>query len=268
MINDYGLVSIITPSFNCEDFIAETIESIQSQTYENWELLITDDCSTDLSVDVINRYAQQDGRIKLMHLDKNSGAGVARNNSIKNARGRFIAFCDSDDRWKPEKLELQLAFMIENKVALSYTSYDTCDENGNINGYVECLPYISYARIIRDNGIGCLTAMYDVKKIGKYYMPSIRKRQDWCLWMNIIKNTGKALGLQKPLALYRVRSNSISSNKVEMMKYNFNVYHKERGFSKPTSLAILFFYFLPYYFYKKLKQKTDYKIKCKNVCNN
>lgn len=258
-MTDYGLVSIITASFNCSAFIGETIESIQAQTYTNWELLITDDCSTDNSREVINSYADKDPRIRLLRLDKNSGAGIARNNSIREAKGRFIAFCDSDDRWKPEKLERQLAFMTENSYGLTYTSYDTCDEAGHSNGYAQCLRSLSYAKILRDNGIGCLTAIYDASKIGKHFMPSIRKRQDWCLWIDIIKKTGTAYGLQEPLALYRVRSGSISSNKIEMLRYNYAVYHDVLGYNRVISAVILAGYFLPYYFYKKFKQKQDYK---------
>lgn len=263
-MHDFGLVSIITPSYNCAAYIGETIESILTQTYQHWELLITDDCSSDNSRDVTNEYAAKDPRIKLLSIEKNSGAGVARNNSIKHARGRYIAFCDSDDRWYPEKLEKQLSFMEKTGASLSYTSYDTCDENGNINGVVNCLSKLSYAKILRDNGIGCLTAMYDVEKIGKHYMPSIRKRQDWCLWIEIIKRHGTAYGLQEPLALYRVRSGSISSNKIEMLSYNFNVYHQVLGFNKFISSLILCGYFMPYYFYKKFKQKRDYKFRLKN----
>ena len=258
-MTDYGLVSIITASYNCSDFIGETIESIQSQTYTNWELLITDDCSTDTSREVIMRYAEKDSRIRLLCLDKNSGAGIARNNSIRKAKGRFIAFCDSDDRWKPEKLERQLKFMVDNGYGLTYTSYDTCDESGTINGYVQCLRSLNFNKILRDNGIGCLTAIYDAEKIGKHFMPSIRKRQDWCLWIDIIRKTGKAYGLQEPLALYRVRSGSLSSNKIEMLRYNYAVYHDVLGNNGLKSAAILYCYFLPYYFYKKIKQKQDYK---------
>ena len=258
-MNDFGLVSIITPSYNCASFIGETIEAIQSQSYENWELLITDDCSTDNSREVITSYVNKDPRIKLFSLTKNSGAGVARNNSIQEANGRFIAFCDSDDRWYPDKLEKQLQFMVDNDYGLTYTSYDTCDENGKINGFVECLPKLTYPKIIRDNGIGCLTAIYDADKIGKHFMPQIRKRQDWCLWIDIIKKTGPAYGLQIPLSLYRVRQGSISSNKVEMLKYNYDVYNKVLGYNPLMSSVILGGYFLPYYFYKKFKQKRDYK---------
>ena len=124
-MDNFGLVSIITPSYNSSSFIAETIESILSQTYLNWELLITDDCSTDRSVEIIERYIQRDSRIKLFRLEKNCGAGVCRNRSISEAKGRFIAFCDSDDRWRPEKLEKQLAFYAREGLCLIlYLVYD------------------------------------------------------------------------------------------------------------------------------------------------
>ncbi len=254
---DYGLVSIITPSYNSAGFIAETINSILSQTYTNWELLITDDCSSDESCQVIRSYAAKDARIQLFLLNENSGAGVARNNSIKNARGRFLAFCDSDDRWYPGKLENQLSFMINNGYEFTYSSYDTCDEGGNVIGYVNCLKRLSYITLIRDNGIGCLTCIYDTHKIGKVFMPTMRKRQDWGLWLSIIKRTGKAYGLQERLALYRVRKNSISSNKIEMLKYNFQLYHKVEGIPSFLSILLIICYFLPYYFYKKLLQKKN-----------
>ena len=252
-------VSIITPSYNCSSFIGEPIESIQAQTYTNWELLITDDCSQDNSREVIQFYADKDPRIKLLVLDKNSGAGVARNNSIRAAKGRYIAFCDSDDRWYPEKLEKQLQFMKDSGCTLSYSSYDVCDEDGEIIGYVECLKELTKPKILRDNGIGCLTAIYDSEKLGKHYMPTMRKRQDWCLWIDIIRSGGVAKGFQQPLALYRERVNSISSNKAEMLKFNYEVYHTFLRKSPLVSWAMLFGKFMPYYFYKKIKQKSDYK---------
>lgn len=262
-MKDYGLVSVITPSFNCVEYIEETIMSIQAQTYKNWELLITDDCSTDNSREIILEYCAKDPRIRLFKLEKNSGAGKARNNSIKEAKGKYIAFCDSDDRWYPDKLERQLQFMENNDYNLTYSSYDTCDEKGNINGYVNCLPKLTKYTIVRDNGIGCLTAIYNAEKIGKHFMPSIRKRQDWCLWIDIINKTGTAYGLQKSLCLYRIRNGSISSNKLEMLKYNFNVYHEILHYNKILSCLILGGYFLPYYMYKKFKQKLDYKKRMK-----
>ena len=135
-MQDYCLVSIITPSYNSEAFIEETITSILAQTYTNWELLITDDYSTDRSIEIIKRYCQQDKRIKLFQLSQNRGAGICRNTSIEAAQVRFIAFCDSDDCWYPQKLEKQLAFMHKKKAALSYTAYMTCNEASQITGIV------------------------------------------------------------------------------------------------------------------------------------
>lgn len=266
-MTDYGLVSIITPSYNSSQFIAETIRSIQSQSYKNWELIITDDCSTDNSCEIIESFIHEDSRIKLIRLEKNSGAGVARNTSISASSGRYIAFCDSDDRWYPDKLAKQLEFMSKKNCALTYSSYDICDENNNIMGYVECLPNLNKSQIKRDNGIGCLTAIYDTMKIGKHYMPKLRKRQDWCLWIEIISSCKKAYGIQEPLALYRDRSNSISSNKLEMLKYNYQVYHNFLKKNAVTSLSLLTFKFIPYYFYKKIKQKKDYKNRLSKIKN-
>lgn len=257
-MNNYGLVSIITPSFNCATYIAKTIEAIQAQTYTNWELLITDDCSSDNSTEIIKEYALKDKRIKLFCLEKNAGAAKARNNSISQAKGRYVAFCDSDDRWLPEKLEKQLAFMNEKDCALTYTSYYVTDEADSIIGYVKCLQMINYYKIIRDDGIGCLTAIYDSEKVGIFNMPDLKKRQDWGSWIEIIKKTGTAYGLDEPLALYMVRGNSLSSNKVKLLRYNFNVYHKVLKFNKIASCLILGGIFLPYYAYKKLKQKFDF----------
>ncbi|KAA6310586.1 putative teichuronic acid biosynthesis glycosyltransferase TuaG, partial [termite gut metagenome] len=222
MIKD--LVSIITPTYNSSQFIKETINSILNQSYTNWELLITDDCSTDNSIEIISQYAQQDSRIKLFCLSENSGAGIARNNSIKYAKGRFIAFCDSDDKWLPEKLEKQVAFMLKHEYALVYSSYFTCTENGKLEGKVLCRPEVSYYDLVKENCIGCLTAMYDTKRLGKIYMPTIRKRQDWALWLITLKQCRYAYGILDPLAIYRLRRNSLSSNRLNLISYNIKIY--------------------------------------------
>lgn len=257
----YGLVSIITPSYNSADFIAETIDTILAQTYTDWELLITDDCSTDNTYEIVSKYIQKDNRIKFFQLEKNSGAGVARNNSIKEAKGRFLAFCDSDDCWHSKKLEKQLKFMVDNGYEFTCTSYDSYNEVGDTKvGYIKCKKKISYWTLLRDNSIGCLTSMYDTSRIGKIYMPTIRKRQDWGLWLSIIKKTKYVYGLQETLAKYRIRENSISSNKIAMLKYNYKLYKEVEGFSSISSFLLLMCYFLPYYFYKKVKQKIDFKL--------
>lgn len=249
------LVSIIMPSYNSSKYISQSIESVIAQNYTNWELLITDDCSSDNTREIVKSYIEKDNRIKLFCLEQNSGAGVARNNSIKEAKGRFIAFLDSDDRWKPNKLEVQIRFMLDNGYELTYSSYDVCNQSGNIISKVTCLERLTYKMLLRDDGIGCLTAIYDTKNIGKIYMPKIRKRQDWGLWLEIIKKTKYAYGIRnKYLAIYRL-NNGLSSNKFKLLKFNFAVYNKLEGFNKLTSFFLLSLYFLPYYFYKKIKQK-------------
>ncbi|WP_319227420.1 glycosyltransferase family 2 protein [Draconibacterium orientale] len=240
-------VSIITPSYNSIGFIDETINSIINQKYSNWELLITDDCSTDETWNLLERYASRDKRIKIFKLDCNSGPGFARNNSINHASGRFIAFCDSDDQWKPDKLEKQLAVMLEKDCALSFSSYSVIDEDGNHKKNIIAKDEVDYRTMLRNNYIGCLTAMYDTEKVGKMYMPKIRKRQDWALWLSILKKSDKAFGIKEPLAIYRDRNDSISTNKLNLLKYNRAIYREVEGFSKFKSnlliLRFLFFYF-------------------------
>lgn len=239
------MVSIITATFNSSLYISKTIESIQKQSYEDWELIITDDCSSDNSVEIIQDIARVDNRVKVFCLKKNSGAGVARNNSIKEAKGRYIAFCDSDDLWLPNKLETQLKFMDENKLGFTYSSYFTQDENHKRIGCIYSPKEISYTEILRNNYVGCLTAIYDVKELGKMYMPNIRRRQDWVLWIRIIKKLKLVKGISEPLAIYTVRANSLSRKKSELLKYHWIVYREELGFGilKSSYYMIQFFYF-------------------------
>ena len=251
-MKDYGLVSIITPSYNCSSFIGETIKSIQAQTYKNWELLITDDCSPDDSREVIKSFVDKDSRIKLFVLDKNSGAGVARNNSIKAANGKYIAFCDSDDRWYPEKLEKQLSFMKVKDCAMSHTSYMTCDEYDQITGIVVCRKKESLSSMCKDDKMGFLTVIYDTEKVGKVYMPELRKRQDWALKLKVLNICNHAYGMKEPLAYYRKRSDSISSNKRSLIKYNIAVYHEVLGWSKIKSNFFFYFIFMPTHLTKLL----------------
>lgn len=248
-------VSIITPTYNSADFVAETIAAIQAQTYTDWELLITDDCSTDNTVEIVKKYAAKDDRIKLFVLEKNGGGGVARNNSIEMAQGRYIAFCDSDDRWYPEKLEKQITFMQKNDCALSYTSYMTYSEEGEMNGIVVCPNQISFSSVKRDCKIGCLTAMYDTSKVGKIYLPLIRKRQDWGLWIKVLRECNIAYGMKEPLAIYRLRTNSISHNKFDLVKYNIGVYREVLGWTKLRATLYFMFCFMPSFIKKKIIHK-------------
>lgn len=246
------LVSIITPTYNSVQFIADTIKSIQAQTYTNWELLITDDCSTDDTVAIVEEYMQKDNRITLFRFKENMGSGVARNNSIKEARGRYIALCDSDDRWYPEKLEKQLALMRDKDCAFCYSSYMTCNEEGTINGIIVCRNNENFATIKRDCKIGCLTAIYDTAKVGKVYMPHMRKRQDWGLMIKVMQKCEIAYGIKEPLAIYRKHSQSISADKKSLIKYNISLYHEILGWSNLRSSLFFGLVFMPTYIYKKL----------------
>jgi teichuronic acid biosynthesis glycosyltransferase TuaG len=243
-------VSIITPNYNSANFIEETINSIIKQSYTNWELIITDDVSTDNSIDLIQKYVNIDNRIKLIQLKENSGAAVARNTSIEAATGKYIAFLDSDDLWTPDKLEKQIQFMNENNSSFSYSNYKLIDEEGNnLNIIKKPTSNLTYNELLKENQIGCLTAIYDQKKLGKVYMPLIRKRQDYGLWLEILKQINHAHKIDEVLAIYRVRENSISSNKVEMLKYNFQLFNKHQKLSKLKS-----FYYLCWNIYRKIRK--------------
>lgn len=231
-----NLVSIITPVYNAELFVSQCMDSVLSQTYGQWEHILVDDCSSDNSEATIKAYAQKDSRIKYFRLSKNSGAGVARNAAISASRGNYIAFLDSDDLWYPEKLEMQLTFMQQNKCHFSFTSYDNIDENGNsLSKIVKARPVLTYKKALYKNPIGCLTAMYNVKYFGKQYMPDIRKRQDYALWLKLLKKSN-AMGLNHVLASYRKTSDSISSNKLDLITYEWRIYKEVEGLSFLKSL--------------------------------
>lgn len=225
-------ISIITPSYKSEKLIVQTIESVLKQTYKNWEMIVADDVSPDNSNDIIEEYIKKDSRIKLIKLEKNSGPAIARNRAIREAKGRYIAFLDADDLWRPDKLEKQIKFMEEKNCALSYSSYETMTEEGKFLDKIIVSPLkLSYKDLLKTNYIGCLTAIYDTQKVGKVYMPLINKRQDYGLWLKILKKTDFAYGLKEPLATYRLMSNSVSSNKFKLLKYNYLLFKKHEGFS-------------------------------------
>lgn len=252
-----GLVSIITAIYNSEAYIAKTIESVQAQTYSNWEMVITDDCSIDGSLDIVERYAASDPRIRILRLPSNGGPGISRNNSISNAKGQYIAILDSDDTWAPDKLEKQLDLMKRTGCSVVYSSYYTSDENNRITGIVKCLGSVSYWRIVCDNAIGFLTMMYDRKKTGDFYLPTIRKRQDWGLNIMLLKQCRIAYGVKEPLACYRIRSGSVSRNKFSLIKYNVAIYRQILGYSGIGSILMFTFVFLPFHLCKKIRQKVD-----------
>lgn len=247
-----GLVSIITSIYDSEAFVAKAIESVQAQTYTDWELLITDDCSKDAGPEIVRSYAEKDPRVKLLSLSENGGPGVSRNNSIKHAEGRYVAFLDSDDTWEPEKLEKQLALMRENNCGVVYSSYLKCDVEDHVTGMVRCRAKIPYWRIVCDNAIGFLTMMYDRQITGEMLMPEIRKRQDWGFNIMLLKKCRIAYGILEPLASYRIRKGSVSRDKFPLIKYNIAIYRQVLNYSKVGSVLMFIFVFMPFYLGKKL----------------
>jgi len=185
---------------------------------------LVDDCSQDNSLEIAKRYAAQDLRIKIIKLSKNSGAAVARNVGITEAKGRFIAFLDSDDLWQPHKLVKQIEFMIKNNVALSFSAYVNIDQNGIAFELMGVPERVSYKELLKTCVIGCLTVSYDTNTLGKVYMPTSTRREDFATWLNILKQVDFGHGLVEPLAQYRVYPNQSSGKKVSMAKENWRLY--------------------------------------------
>lgn len=232
------LISIITPTYNCGKFIGETIKSVQLQTYQNWEMIIVDDCSKDDTEEIVLGFIKNDKRIKYHKLKNNSGAAVARTTAMELARGSYMAFLDSDDIWTEDKLEKQLSFMEKNNYAFTCTSYEQIDEEGNLlNRSVTPVEKCSYNRLLLDCPVGNSTVMYDVKKMGKFKVPNIRKRNDDALWLQMLKKEKYIYGFSFVLMKYRIRKNSISSNKLKVIKYHWILY---RGIEHLSVIRSLF----------------------------
>lgn len=209
-MQDYGLVSIITPTWACARFIGETIKSIQRQTYSNWELLIQDDCSNDGTYEVVHSFLETDLRIKYECNSKKCGAAITRNNALKRAKGRWIAFLDSDDLWLPEKLENQIRFMIDNNYAFTYHEYTEIGEGGNELGiYVSGIKKVSKFDMYTCCWPGCLSVMYDAEKIGLIQIKDIKKNNDTAMWLKVVRKAPCYL-LKKNLGFYRRRAVSIT----------------------------------------------------------
>jgi len=256
------LVSIITPSYNTAKFIEESIESVLQQTYKNWEMIIVDDCSTDETDEIVKKF--NDARIKYVKNDRNSGAAISRNKALLQAKGRWIAFLDSDDVWEPEKLEKQVSFMERNNYIFSYTCYTEIDENSNPIGTV-----ISGPKRIKKRGMnrycwpGCLTVMYDAKAIGVIQIPNIQKNNDYAMWIRINEKADCYL-LNESLAKYRKRAGSIShQNYLKLIKWHYILWKKCEVKTVAESIVFtlrnLFFGVIKKVFYSKKMKYNDTK---------
>ena len=241
LANQNKLISIITPVYNCERYLEATIDSILAQTYTNWELILVDDCSTDASVSIIHEKYLGDSRIRLLLNSVNSGAAASRNNGILASKGRYICFLDSDDYWKPNKLEKQYAFQHTNNHAFTYTTYQRLKEE-QISGEIKAKPSVKYADLLKTCSIGCSSVMLDTTQFDQIEFPNIRKRQDYALWLKLLKKVERAYGLDEPLTIYRVRNDSISSNKFKAASFQWHVYYKVERLGFVKSVYHLFHY--------------------------
>ena len=246
------LVSIIMPSYNTARFIEETVRSVLAQTYENWELIIVDDCSKDNTDEVVAQFLS-DERIKYIKNEVNSGAAVSRNRALREATGKWIAFLDSDDLWEPEKLEKQIAFMKENDYHFSYTKYVEIDEESVPNGRVVTGP-----KKITKRGMygycwpGCLTVMYDAETVGLIQIEDIKKNNDYAMWLKVCKKANCYL-LNETLARYRKRSGSISNHSYKaLIKWHYKLFREAEN-KNPVSSAVLTTRNLAWGVYKKMK---------------
>lgn len=250
------LVSIIMPSYNTGSFISETIESVLAQTYSNWELIIVDDCSRDDTDDVVSRYLSDD-RIRYMKNEVNSGAAVSRNRALRKAKGKWIAFLDSDDLWEPQKLEKQIAFMENHEYHFSYTNYIEIDEDSTINGKCVTGPKrITKQGMYNYCWMGCLTVMYDAEAVGLIQIEDIKKNNDYAMWLKICRKANCYL-LDEALARYRKRSGSISNHGyMKLIKWHYKLYReaekKNPFFSSVLTVRNLFFGVLKKVLYVKV----------------
>ncbi|EGR0311230.1 glycosyltransferase [Vibrio cholerae] len=244
-MND-GVVTIITPAYNCVNSIFDTARSIKNQTYSNWEWLITDDCSSDNTFEVLNSLSDLDSRIKVLRNNINSGAAVSRNKAIEKASGEYIAFIDSDDLWSDNKLKLQLEFMQETGCDFSFTSYSLIDERGNSLDKIvdkEQLSPLNYQDMLKKKAtLGCSTVMLRRSAFSDISMPLLRTGQDYALWLKLLKSGKLAYHLNIPLTKYRILPNSISRNKFKKAKRQWQIYRELENLSlSKASICFLFY---------------------------
>ncbi len=248
------LVSVIMPTYNCARFIAQSVESVLAQSHTNWELIIVDDCSTDTTKNILAPYLAKYPNIHYTCLEKNEGPAVARSTALKQAKGDYVAFLDSDDLWHPEKLTKQIAFMQEKNAVFSATAYSQMDEEGKSLKTVLIPPKkTDYTGMLRLScPIGNSTVIYDRRMLGDQSVPAIKKRNDFALWLQLLHTTPACYGMEDALTTYRVRTQSVSSNKFKLLPYHWHLYrHIEKlsvlksawyvlcwGWTKGTKLGI------------------------------
>lgn len=234
----YDLVSIVMPVYNAGAFLEKTVETVQGQTFKNWELIAVDDCSTDGSFEALCALAEKDGRIRPVRQEYNGGAAAARNRGVALAQGRYLAYLDADDLWAAAKLEKELAFLTEKQAAFAFTGYEFGDCNGLGNGKIVHVPEtLTYKKALSRTVIFTTTVLFDLQKISRdlVCMPQV-KSEDTATWWKILRSGYTAYGLDENLAVYRRPAQSLSSNKLEAIRRIWHLYRGQEGLSLFTSL--------------------------------
>lgn len=238
------LVSIVLPMYNSIEFIEKSIKSVVNQEYKNWELLIIDDCSNDGSSKIAYKYSNNYKNITYYSHKVNKGVAVARNSGIKKAKGKYLAFLDSDDLWHPKKLKEQINFMEDNDYYFTYTSYEMIDEqDSQLHKIISAPKKIDYKKLLKGNNIGCFTVVINKKEIDLISMPKI-KHEDYATWLNILKRGYIAYGLKENLGFYRKTDEGITSNKFNSAIWTWKIY---RGYLN-LSIIKSSYYFMFYIF--------------------
>lgn len=237
------LVSIVMPLYNQRAFLTEAIDSVLHQIYQNWELIIVDDASTDGSLEVARIFERNDPRIHIISLPINRGVSCARNVGISEARGNFLAFLDSDDVWLPQKLTVQMKFMKLHSAALSFSQYRRFTEDGLIGVLVQIPDRVTYEKLLKGNVIGCSTTMIDRKQVGEVVMQSVR-HEDYAAWLDVLKRGHVAFGIQEDLARYRISRRSVSGDKMRSAAWTWRIYRHVEKLTVPKSLWCFGNYFL------------------------
>ena len=250
MLASNPVFSIVMATFNSERYVKEAVDSVIGQAFESWELLIVDDASNDQTPQLLKHFEEMDSRIKVFYMRSNEGPARARNLAIAQASGRLIAFLDSDDVWRRDKLGRQFDIFRATSTPLTYSAYEKINEDGERIGRIVTIPAsISYSELLGATVIATCTAVYDTSRVGKVFMPDIRKRQDFGLWLRILRPGGQAIGINEPLAYLRKRSGSVSSNKVSAAVYVWRVYRELEGLSILKSA----YYFSKYAYHASIK---------------
>lgn len=242
------LVSVIIPTYNSVHTMQEALDSIKDQTHRPIQIITIDDASEDGSYAFAKAYSQKraapDFQFITLSNSINAGAGVSRNKALNKATGDYIAFLDADDLWKPRKLEMQLSALKEHNATICYGAYELFKIHpDNPIAVQQVFDKLSYSKLHKANYLGNLTGLYHAAVIGKIPIPALRKRQDWAMWLDVLKNGGDAIGIQEPIASYRL-GNGLSANKTALIKHNYAVYRTHLGYSalKSAWCMILFFY--------------------------